>query len=282
MAIDLVKKAIPYVDEIFKQESKRTLVTNNDFSWNGAHTVIIYKILTTNMEDYKRNPGEDFTGSRYGSVSDLEGGTEEFTLRKDRSFTFAIDKLDQNETQQALDALTALSRQQREVVIPEIDTYIYGQMSENAGTKPEAIELTSENIYDEILKANNALDNAEIPETNRVLIVTPDIYVKMKKCKDIVMNTEVGQDMRLLGVVSNLDGCTVVKVPSVRLPKDFGFMIAHPSATVAPVKLEEYRVHQDPPGISGNLVEGRICYDAFVLENKAKGIYYQSVKTDAA
>ena len=31
MAIDLVKKAIPYVDEIFKQESKRTLVTNNDF-----------------------------------------------------------------------------------------------------------------------------------------------------------------------------------------------------------------------------------------------------------
>lgn len=281
MAIDLVKRAIPYVDEIFKQESKRTLVTNNDFSWNGAHTVIIYKILTTNMEDYNRNPGEDFTGSRYGSVSDLEGGTEEFTLRKDRSFTFAIDKLDQNETQQALDALTALSRQQREVVIPEIDTYIYGQMAENAGTKPGAIELTSENIYDEILKANNALDNAEIPETNRVLIVTPDIYVKMKKCKDIVMNTEVGQDMRLLGVVSNLDGCTVVKVPSVRLPKDFGFMIAHPSATVAPVKLEEYRVHQDPPGISGNLVEGRICYDAFVLENKAKGIYYQSVKTNA-
>ena len=48
----------------------------------------------------------------------------------------------------------------------------------------------------------------------------------------------------------------------------------------APVKLEEYRVHQTPPGISGNLVEGRVCYDAFVLENKAKAIYYQETAAE--
>ena len=45
------------------------------------------------------------------------------------------------------------------------------------------------------------------------------------------------------------------------------------------VKLEDYKIHRDPPGISGSLVEGRIVYDAFVLENKAKAIYYQAVKT---
>lgn len=53
-------------------------------------------------------------------------------------------------------------------------------------------------------------------------------------------------------------------------------MIAHPCATVAPAKLEDYKIHEDPPGISGSLVEGRIVYDAFVLENKAKGIYYHT------
>lgn len=74
-----------------------------------------------------------------------------------------------------------------------------------------------------------------------------------------------------------MDGAAVVKVPTVRLPKDFGFMLAHPSATVAPTKLEDFRIHQDPPGISGALVEGRICYGAFVLDNKAKGIYYQAL-----
>ena len=69
----------------------------------------------------------------------------------------------------------------------------------------------------------------------------------------------------------------VQKIPANRLPKNFGFMVAHPCATVAPVKLEDYKVHTDPPGISGSLVEGRIVYDAFVLDNKAKAIYYQAI-----
>ena len=91
------------------------------------------------------------------------------------------------------------------------------------------------------------------------------------------METNVGNDMRVKGVIANLDGLTVLKVPAARLPKNFGFMIAHPCATVAPTKLEDYKIHVDPPGISGDLVEGRICYDAFVLGNKAKAIYYQAV-----
>ena len=82
--------------------------------------------------------------------------------------------------------------------------------------------------------------------------------------------------MRLRCVIANLDGMNVQKIPATRLPDGFGFMIAHPSATVAPVKLEDYKVHSDPPGISGSLVEGRICYDAFVLDNKVKAIYYQA------
>ena len=58
-------------------------------------------------------------------------------------------------------------------------------------------------------------------------------------------------------------------------------MVAHPCATVAPTKLESYKTHENPPGISGFLVEGRIVYDAFVMENKAKAIYYQAQPTDA-
>ena len=84
--------------------------------------------------------------------------------------------------------------------------------------------------------------------------------------------------MRLKGVISNLDGMAVVKVPKIRLPEKAGFMIAHPSATIAPTKLEDFTIHQNPPGISGELVEGRICYGAFVLENKEKAIYYAENK----
>ena len=98
----------------------------------------------------------------------------------------------------------------------------------------------------------------------------------MKQSKDIFLETDIAAEMRAKGVIAMLDGAQVVKVPANRLPEGFGFMIAHPVATVAPSKLEDYRVHRDPPGISGSLVEGRICYDAFVLDNKKEAIYYQA------
>ena len=104
----------------------------------------------------------------------------------------------------------------------------------------------------------------------------------MKQCPDIIMETDIGNDLRLKGVIGILDGATVIKVPSNRLPEDFGFMLAHPCATVAPTKLADYKIHQDPPGISGALVEGRIVYDAFVLDNKKEAIYYQANKAASA
>lgn len=276
MAIELVTKFLPYVDEQFSTESKKSLLTNQDFNWTGANTVKVYKISTGSMNDYGRSGTTGGNWSRYGEVESLDATTEAFTLSKDRSFTFAIDTLDSDETVQMLEAASALARQLREVVIPEVDTYIYSKMVAGAGTKPTALALTSENIYDEIIKANNTLDNAEVPEAGRYLVVTPDVYILMKKCKDIVMETEIGNDLRLKGVVSNLDGANVLKVPASRLPVNFGFMLCHPCATVAPEKLASYNTHVNPPGINGQLVEGRIVYDAFVLDNKKKAIYYQA------
>lgn len=278
MAINLVTQFQPYVDEIFTKESKKELVTNQDFDWTGAHTIKVYKISTGTMNDYDRaGTGSGAKGSRYGAVQSLDATTEEFTLKNDRSFTFAIDKLDTDETAQQLAGASALARQQREVVIPEVDSYVYGVMAAGAGTKPNAVALTPENIYDEITKGTNTLDNAEVPDENRVIIVSPDVYRLMKKSKDIVMETDIDTQLRKQGVVSNLDGASVIKVPATRLPENCGFIMCHPCATVAPTKLEDYKIHQDPPGISGSLVEGRICYDAFVLDNKKTAIYYQEL-----
>mgnify|MGYP003369316581 CR=1 FL=1 len=275
MAINLATKFLPYVDEKFSTESKKSILTNQDFNWTGAKTVKVYKISTSEMNDYDR-PGTGGNWSRYGQVNGLDAVTEEFTLKKDRSFTFAIDKLDSDETVRNLQAASALERQIREKVVPEVDAYVYGVMCENAGTKPAAKGLTKTDIYTDILAANQALDNAEVPETGRILVVTPDVYVLLKQCKDITMETDIGNDLRIKGVIAMIDGAMVIKVPKNRLPEKFGFMIAHPCATVAPTKLEDYKIHEDPPGISGSLVEGRIAYDAFVLENKAKAIYYQA------
>ena len=286
MAIELVEKYLPYVDEQFTQESKKQYLTNQDFSFSGAHSVKIYKISTGKMNDYGRSGAAEGNWSRYGAVEALNATTERKELSKDRSFTFAIDALDTDETDGQLEAASALARQMREEIIPEVDTYTLGKICEGAGYQPEAKELTSTNIYDEIFTANSALDEADAPETGRVLVVTPATLLMMKSCKDTagryqdIINTVLTEQERAVGFIGKLDGLNVLKVSAKRLPADFGFMVVHPCATVAPTKLESYKTHQDPPGLSGALVEGRIVYDAFVLENKAKAIYYQTALTE--
>ena len=232
------------------------------------------------MNDYGRSGPKESNWSRYGAVESLDATTEDFTLEKDRSFTFAIDTMDTDETVQQLEAASALARQQREVVIPEVDEYVYGKIAAGAGTKVEIPSVDDSTIYKEILKGSKTLDNAQAPEEGRQLVVTPDTLLLMKQCKDIVMETDIGNDLRIRGVISNLDGMNVIKVPESRLPKDCMFMIVHPCATVAPTKLASYNTHINPPGISGQLVEGRIVYDAFVLENKKMAIYYAKKKSE--
>ena len=57
-------------------------------------------------------------------------------------------------------------------------------------TDPLCYEVRTESH----IKASAALDIELVPETERVLTVTPDTYLLIKKSKDIVMNTEIGED----------------------------------------------------------------------------------------
>jgi len=267
--IDYAKKFSPVVDERFKEEAKTNGLVNQNYDWVGAKTVAVYSVSTATMNDYGRT-GEL---SRFGTLEDLNATTQEMTLTKDRSFTFAIDKMQADETAQALEAGSALARQLREVVIPEIDEYRLGVMAAGAGNTVPLV-LSDENIYGAILDATAKVDEAEVPVTGRQLVVTPATYKLLKQSKEVILETEIAQEKRDRGVIAMVDGMEVLRVPANRIGvENFGFMVAHPVATPAPVKLADYRVHQDPVGVSGALVEGRVYYDAFVLANKENAIY---------
>lgn len=275
MAKDYAVKYSGQVEERFAAESKSDLVINQDYDFTGAKTVKVYNVSTSEMNDYTRSGA-----NRYGTPEDLDVTSEEMTMSQDKSFTFAIDKMDNDETMGALEAGKALARQLREVAIPLVDTYRYGKITKNAGNT--AIKaVTKENIYEEITSATEALDEKKVPVVGRELVVTPKTYKLMKQSKDVVLETEIGQDMRIKGVVATLDGMNVIKLPSSYLPKGANFIITHKMACIAPVKLAEYKIHDDPPGISGKLVEGRLYFDAFVLNNRKDAIFYHSATAPA-
>ena len=268
MAIALAKQYQGKVDEAFIYASMTESGVNQNYSWEGAKTISLQRVSTATMNDYQR------TGSnRYGTPEDLNVLDDEYTLTQDRSFTFVIDKMDEDETKGALEAASALARQVREKIIPEVDGYRLQTMVNNAGGAATPGVLSETTVYDAILDGTLFLDDNEVPTEGRKLYVSNETYKYMKQSSDIVMETEIGMKARIRGVISNLDGMEVIKVPAGRLPANMNFLITHPVATTAPIKLQDYTIHENAPGYNGSLVEGRIYYDAFVLENKKNAIY---------
>lgn len=283
--IELVTRFSPLVDERFATESKTSLVVNRDFDFIGTKSLKIYSVETAEMNDYGRNTtmgtGQGEVLSRYGTIKDLENSTQEVTMERDRSFTFVIDKMDEDETLGALNAGSALARQLREVIIPEVDQYTFGKIAVNAGkTEIETIGTGAGEVgaYDAILAGTEYFDEKYVPTEGRVASVTPAFYTELKKDNNAVLETEIGQDMRIKGVVSNMDGVVIQKVPSTLMPEGINFILSHRVATTQAIKLAEYKVHTNVPFVSGSLVEGRIYYTAFVRKNKKDAIYVSTTE----
>ena len=118
-----------------------------------------------------------------------------------------------------------------------------------------------------------ALDEALAPTEGRTLYITAGYYKMLKLCDEFLTVEKLGREALARGIVGEFDGMAVKKVPSSYMPKDVYFMIVTKGSAISPMKLNDYKIHSDPPGISGDLVEGRVIFDAFVKGSKAAGIY---------
>lgn len=267
MAINYASKYAQKIDERFSREALTGAAVNNDYDFVGTKTVNVYSVPTAKMNDYTR------TGSsRYGTPEELENTVQELTLSKDRSFTFTIDRGNYSDTQMSNAAGAALQRQLREVVIPEIDAYRFAKICEGAGTTAEG-EITRDNAYDAFLDGTTALIDNKVPQAGCAAFVSSTFYKCIKEDSSFIKNGDMSQEMLVKGQVGTIDGIPIIAVPKSYLPEGVNFIITNQSATTAPVKLSEYKIHDNPPGINGWLIEGRVYYDAFVLNNKKPAIY---------
>lgn len=255
------------VDERFSLASITAPAVNGEFDWTGAQTVNVYSIPTVSMTDYSMSGV-----SRYGTPSELGQSTQTMTLSRDRSFSFIIDRRSYEDNMMVKEAGRALSRQLDEVVIPEIDIYRLSVLSDSAGSKVYS-DITSSNAYSAFLDGMNALTEGKVPQRGRVAFITPHFYKSIRLDGAFIKSGDMAQDMLVRGAVGMIEGVSLILAPTGYFKDKTEFIITHPSALVSPVKLSEYKIHDNPPGINGWLIEGRFYYDAFVLNNKKADIY---------
>ncbi len=270
MAINLAEKYSQQVDETIRRELLSSAGVNNDVSFGNAQTVTVFSMETAPLNDYNPDGGMQ----RYGAPVELQDTVQEMKMTQQKSFTFTIDKTYAADSPEGVrNAGRALQRQIEQVIVPEIDRYRFSKLAELAGSRKYGA-LTSENAYAAFVEANSAITDEEFPIENRVAFCSNAFIDLLKKDSvHFTKATEIAQQRVIYkGMIGDCDGVAVIAVPKRRLPAGVSFIITHPSCAPAPVKLQEYKIHQDPPGIAGHLVEGLLYHDIFVFNRKKAAI----------
>lgn len=271
MAINLATKFQKKVSERFALESKTKSLTNDDYDWVGSNAIKIYSVDTVAMGDYTRSGA-----NRYGSPAELGTTLQTWTLARDRAFTTTIDRRNNDESNFVTEAGKFLARQLKEVLTPEIDTYVFAAIGTAGATdnRDDIVgdaDTTAANAYVNFLAINADIANYEAPEEGKVAVMTAQYYSFLKQSGFVLASDSAYKDLKK-GDLGTVDGVKIVVCPSSRMPANTDLIVTHPVATTAPMLLTDYITHKNAPGINGWLVEGRVVYDAFVDTNKTKAI----------
>jgi hypothetical protein len=112
-----------------------------------------------------------------------------------------------------------------------------------------------------------------VPRDGRACFVTETLAVETKLAEELGYNPSYTSKAIVNGEIARMGGLPIVAIPDGDMPDGIEFMVKYKKATVDPRKLSYMHAHINPPGIYGALLEGLFRYDAFVLANKANGIY---------
>lgn len=280
MAVNYATKYADVVDERFKLGSFTAGIINNNFNWIGVKTVKVFSRNLATLNDYAT------TGSnRYGTPDELGNNEQEMTITQDKSFTYTIDAASEQDTNGTMEAAATLAENIDNLVIPAMDTYRLSVLAANAPTAGSVTGeshiitgvVTNDNAYEEFLKCQEVLDNDKAPQGGRIAIVTPAYLNHIKLDEHFTKKGDMATKIAINGVVGEIDGVPAIKVPTSYMPEGVDFIITNSIVMPSPVKLQEFKINYDAPGISGALVEARVRYDAFVLDKKADAIAVHKV-----
>ena len=300
VAGNYAQKFSPKVQEAFTREAITTNAVNHDYDFVGVNAVNIYSVPTVAMTNYGegREAGSRPGTNRYGAPNDLGTTKQTLTMKVDRAFTFVIDKKDDMDSMGVLNPGKALERQIKNVVIPEVDQYRFAKIVDEVKRLNGQIvggEIDSSNAYTALLDAKIALMDKKVPMAGCFAYISTNFYKQIRLDKNFIKAGDISQNMLAKGQVGEVDGIPLILVPESYFPKEttthniwghldqlngllgsnkkVEFMLVNKDAVVAAEKLADYKIHDNPPGINGYLVEGRIYYDCFLLEGRKDMIY---------
>lgn len=235
------------------------LVLSNDAIVMEGRNFTVTKSDLAKLQDYKRNGGNQYDYAQ----------TEEktYSLDQEKYWGRFVDKLDERDSNGEVNIDYVVARQAAEVVSPYLDKLRFDAALGNVSAN---VTYTEASPYDNVLDVSVKLDDLGV-EKERLLFVTPKFYKEIKK---EIVKLPQGDGNKVIvskGYVGELDGFTVIKVPTKFLPGVQALATA-PGVVVSPLQVNETKRNNNIPGQFGELVEQLLYTGAFVFDFDQKYI----------
>lgn len=287
MAINYAERFEREIEQQYARElTSADLASNRRYNFIDAQTIRVATVVLSGYKDHSRDGSKN-----RGTV----GNTfQAFSLTHDRDIEFFVDEMDVDETNQVLSAANITATFNADQAIPELDAHryskLYTEFVANGGTVNTTV-LTEANILSVFDKMMENMDEAAVPQSGRMLKVTPTVYTMLKNAEKIQRSIDVSGGAKGINRnVRSLDEVTIVTVPSDRMKTAYDFsegfvpavgakqinmMLYHTSAILAPVKVADiylWMKGETPDSAFGYLYQNRSYSDLFAIKAKVKGI----------
>lgn len=265
---NLATKYSSKLDQLWTHASYTDAWINKKYDFDGVATVKVYTATSVDPTDYNRSS----TGDRYGGNNELQDTIATYTLTKDKGFKIAIDRGNYEQGMRAKKAGEVMRIEMNEKIIPMIDMDRLATAAAGATAVSQAITMGTD-FYQDVMKANEYLDECKAPLEGRVLFVTPAAYTKIKTAiTTTVLATEYNNKLVGKGFVGELDGVPVVKVPTSYFPAGVMAILVHRDALLGARQITETRIITDSELVSGSVLVGRFIFGSFILAAKNHGV----------
>lgn len=288
--VNYASRFVPLIDKIYKRASFSSVLDTPEYKvqFTGVNEIKIFKTSTTGLGNYNRS-----TGYPKGDVV-AEWEAKRLTQERGKELTF--DRMDNEETLGMLVG-AVLNDYMRIHVIPELDAYRFAKYASGAGTTVSATLSSADDVINAIDEAIKVQNGNEVPGEGRMLFVNSNLQDVLANSTGRFVN--IGNGNSINNVIHEYNGVPITYVTPSRFysqieikdgaseygyaktsaGKDINFLLMRKDAIIQVIKFEKPKIFSPDENQKNDsfLFQYRNYHDAFILENKTKGIYAHTV-----
>ena len=264
--LGVIKEVIPY-----NAYSTPMILKDDSILLNGR----TFTVLETNeaeLRDYQRNTANELTTLKADETS--------YVLDIEKYWGLQIDDLDVKDLNTEVEKYQ-VAKQTNKIVAPYLDQLRFATVIGNASKN---VIPVADKEYDAVLDAGVELDELATSGT-RYLFVTPTFYKAIKKRIVELPQGDRDNNVRYKGVVGELDGAIVVKVPNRILntgDNSVDAVLTVDNVLASPVQVDKFESGRLGAGRFGVYLQQLLYTGAFVLQKNQPKIITIAKKSQTA